>query len=174
MQGKVKKMSVTPQLLEMANSSRREPIEMVRFGLGIVDRVARRLVKMSHTDRGRMEVLLLQLFSAGEEERAEIIDTLVEIILPDQSIGGLLEEKNVASREAVKKEAESRAFIGKQIREHRERLRMTQVTLAKKSGLPQSHISRLEKGMHCPTDLTIEKIAKALKVDPGRLDPGLS
>jgi transcriptional regulator with XRE-family HTH domain len=59
---------------------------------------------------------------------------------------------------------------GKAIKRRREQLKMTQEELADKSGLPQSHISRLEAGKHAPTRQTIERVAKALKIEPGKLD----
>ena len=47
---------------------------------------------------------------------------------------------------------------------------MTQVELEEKSGLAQSHISRLEAGKHAPTRTTIDRIAKALNVRPSDID----
>jgi transcriptional regulator with XRE-family HTH domain len=47
----------------------------------------------------------------------------------------------------------------------------TQEQLAAESGLPQSHISRLEAGKHSPSRATLEKIAKALGVDVAVFDP---
>ena len=48
---------------------------------------------------------------------------------------------------------------------------LTQVELAEKSGIPQSHISRLESNKHSPSRATLKRIAKALKVDLSELDP---
>jgi len=48
---------------------------------------------------------------------------------------------------------------------------MTQQQLAEKAGLPQSHISRLEAGMHSPSHKTLEKIAAAMEIAMGDLDP---
>lgn len=60
--------------------------------------------------------------------------------------------------------------IGNAIRMLREKAAMTQKQLADASGLPQSHISRLEAGLHAPTQVTIRKIAEGLHVDPGQID----
>jgi transcriptional regulator with XRE-family HTH domain len=46
---------------------------------------------------------------------------------------------------------------------------MTQAVLAKKAGLTQVHIARLESGKHDPTLGTLQKLAKALKVTVGEL-----
>jgi transcriptional regulator with XRE-family HTH domain len=37
---------------------------------------------------------------------------------------------------------------------------------------PQSHVSRLERGKHVPSHATIDRIAKALRIHPSKLDPG--
>jgi transcriptional regulator with XRE-family HTH domain len=46
---------------------------------------------------------------------------------------------------------------------------MTQEVLAKKAGLTQVHIARLESGNHDPTLGTLQRLAKALKVKMGEL-----
>jgi DNA-binding transcriptional regulator YiaG len=60
--------------------------------------------------------------------------------------------------------------IGEAIRKCREKLKITQEELAERSGLPQSHISRLEAGKHAPTRVTIERLADAMGVKPSQLD----
>jgi len=62
-------------------------------------------------------------------------------------------------------------FIGRRIKEQRVKAEKTQEELAKLSGLPQSHISRLERGQHSPSFMTVEKIAKALDIAHSELDP---
>lgn len=57
------------------------------------------------------------------------------------------------------------------IREAREAAGLTQAELSQQSGLPQSHISRLEQGKHSPTARTLEKIATALKLHHSHFDP---
>ena len=61
--------------------------------------------------------------------------------------------------------------VGKKIKELRKDAGLTQAQLAEKAGLPQSHISRLENAEHSATNLTLAKIAAALGVDVGKLDP---
>jgi DNA-binding XRE family transcriptional regulator len=62
-------------------------------------------------------------------------------------------------------------YISDRIRQLREQTGMTQVQLADKSGLPQSHISRLESRKHSPSRATLQKIASALGVPLSELDP---
>ena len=47
----------------------------------------------------------------------------------------------------------------------REKLFMTQAQLAKRAGVPQSHIAKIEKGMLKPRLDTLQKIIKALYCD---------
>jgi transcriptional regulator with XRE-family HTH domain len=51
----------------------------------------------------------------------------------------------------------------------RARRKMTQAQLAAKAGIGRSYLARLETARQDPTLSTLEKIAKALGVKPGRL-----
>jgi len=62
--------------------------------------------------------------------------------------------------------------VGCKIRELRKNARMKQADLAKAAGLTQSEISRLENAENIATHLTLAKIARALSVDVGVIDPG--
>ncbi len=62
------------------------------------------------------------------------------------------------------------AWISSKLRDERQKKGFTQTQLAQRSGLPQSHISRLENGEHSPSHMTLEKIAKALGIDVGVFD----
>jgi ribosome-binding protein aMBF1 (putative translation factor) len=62
-------------------------------------------------------------------------------------------------------------FVSQRIRDSRKAKGLTQEQLAEQSGLPQSHISRLERGEHSPSRSTLEKIAKGLNVPLSNLDP---
>jgi transcriptional regulator with XRE-family HTH domain len=65
-------------------------------------------------------------------------------------------------------------FISERIRHFRELAGLTQQEHAEKTGLRQSHISRLEQAHHSPSALTLEKIAGALGIAVSELDPSLS
>lgn len=56
--------------------------------------------------------------------------------------------------------------IGTRVRKVRMDKDMTTTTLADKVGVSQAQISRLENGQQGFRSATLEKIAKALKVDP--------
>lgn len=64
-------------------------------------------------------------------------------------------------------------FVSQKIKKLREQRGLTQVELAEKTGLKQSHICRLERGRHSPSHKTVEKIAEALGVPVTELDPSI-
>ncbi|MHB1446618.1 MAG: helix-turn-helix domain-containing protein [Acidimicrobiales bacterium] len=55
--------------------------------------------------------------------------------------------------------------IARQVVELREKLHLTQVELAEKTGIPQAQISRIERGVISPTSATLAKIAEVLGAD---------
>ena len=62
-------------------------------------------------------------------------------------------------------------YVARRITDARTAAGLTQNELAAKSGLPQSHISRLECGKHSPSRVTLERIAAALGIHLSDLDP---
>lgn len=64
-------------------------------------------------------------------------------------------------------------WVGKKIHDYRKAAELTQAELEEKSGLPQSHISRIENGKHSPSRATLEKIASALDVPLKVFDPAV-
>lgn len=65
-------------------------------------------------------------------------------------------------------------FVSKRIHTAREDAGLTQGELEDKTGLPQSHISRLENGVHSPSSSTLEKIANATGKPLSFFDPNHS
>ena len=53
-------------------------------------------------------------------------------------------------------------LLGTRIREMRKKRRLTQVMLAETSGLPQSHMSSIERGAMLPNLVTLFRLAAAL------------
>lgn len=143
---------------------------IVKAAFLFIQKGARRLVKLSKTEWERLENLAVQLKDASEEERLEIVETILEVVLPEDLVGGVGHSKvDAATKRRVLAFQQS---IGSEIRKQRKALRITQQALAAKSGLRQSHVSRIECGEHTPSDLTVEKIARALGVKPSEIDPG--
>lgn len=59
--------------------------------------------------------------------------------------------------------------LGKNLRETREQLGLTQEQVAERSGVQAGEISRIERGQRDPQVSTVEKLAAAVKLPPGRL-----
>jgi transcriptional regulator with XRE-family HTH domain len=54
-------------------------------------------------------------------------------------------------------------LFGERLRELRNKRRMTQVMLAERTGIPQNHVSSIERGTKVPNLLTLIRIAHALE-----------
>lgn len=57
-----------------------------------------------------------------------------------------------------------RALVGRNVRQARERAKMTQEQFADKSGFSQQYISDLERGRRNPTIVTVFELAQALGI----------
>lgn len=99
----------------------------------------------------------------------EILQTIKEILFPE--IVGAYQEGSAGAAVPTENLKRRMAWIGSKIKEKRKAQGLTQEQLAEMSGLPQSHISRLEGGRHSPSFKTLEKIALALSISVGELDP---
>lgn len=129
----------------------------------LLDRIAH-LPKDAKDDLAELMTLLSK--SVSQEERDEIMVAMKELIQPTL-IGGLVQG---AMPKAGSDLAARTLHLGQKIRELRAKKSLTQADLAELSGLPQSHISRLEVGKHSPSHMTLEKIAKALGVEVHDID----
>ena len=106
----------------------------------------------------------------GAETKAEIRQTLHEILFPGRL--GAVHLGRAGAVEQMPETLQQRAArIGGAIKAKRTEKKLKQTDLAAKSGLPQSHLSRLEAGLHSPSAKTLERIAQALDVPPKDLDP---
>jgi transcriptional regulator with XRE-family HTH domain len=59
--------------------------------------------------------------------------------------------------------------LGTNLRAARKKLAMSQIDLAQRSGIEQGEVSRIERGIRDPQVSTLEKLAAAVEVPPGRL-----
>jgi len=104
------------------------------------------------------------------EGQYEIFEAIREILFPE-----VVRDVRMGRAGSVEQTPEGLQrrmdHVGSRIKKKREEKNLTQIELAKLSGLPQSHICRLEAGVHSPSMKTLEKIARALGVAVGDLDP---
>jgi DNA-binding XRE family transcriptional regulator len=137
------------------------------FALAI-EVIRERIRRLPEDDARDLHDLLPALFSCDEEEVESAAVAIQEILSACQeprSVGAFAVESGVGPLEKWVQHASER------IRELRKAKKMTQETLADKTGIPQSYISRLENGEHSPTAMTIRKIAEALGVPAKEIDP---
>jgi transcriptional regulator with XRE-family HTH domain len=59
--------------------------------------------------------------------------------------------------------------LGKNLRAAREKLGLTQEEVAERSGVQAGEVSRIERGKRDPQVSTLEKLAGAVELPPGRL-----
>ena len=59
--------------------------------------------------------------------------------------------------------------LGTNLRKARERLGLTQEQVAQRSGVHSTEVSRIEGGKRDPKVSTLERLARAVEVKPGRL-----
>ena len=61
------------------------------------------------------------------------------------------------------------AVLGTNLRAERKRLGLTQEQVAERSGVHSTEVSRIEGGKRDPKVSTLERLARAVEVKPGRL-----
>jgi DNA-binding XRE family transcriptional regulator len=123
----------------------------------VMDRIGR----LTKDDRDDLFALVKELACAAtDEDRNGIRDTMVEIL--DGRVLTVEQADLSESGPQPEKLTKWTQWLSKKIRDARNEAGLTQEQLAEKSGLPQSHISRIENAKHSPARATIEKIAIAL------------
>jgi DNA-binding XRE family transcriptional regulator len=138
----------------------------ITMAIGIV---IERISRISAQDKRDLFELVKGLASVQCEEDVEAIRSgMVEILDQEQYRGVPLKFDPADSPAALTKWKE---FVASRIRTLREAAGKTQTQLADQCGLAQSHISRIENAELSPSHRTIERIAKALDVEPGAIDP---
>lgn len=131
-----------------------------------------RFLRLRPTQQERvLRLCTLHQEATDEQEALEISEILAEILFRDPKDLTATAINEERSKDAGKALGKHRTYVGAQIKKHRQQLKMSQETLAKKAGIPQSHVCRLETGKHAPTYLTIEKLAEAMNIKSSLLDP---
>ena len=129
-------------------------------------------------------ILVDKFIALSKEEKDDVCTLMNELAntqSPDeiteifQTIEEILSQRKIALTkmdfDAESSDGNWKAFVSKTIREQRRVAGITQAELAEKSGLLQSHISRLENGQYSATRITLVKISKALGIPLSKLDP---
>lgn len=141
--------------------------EALTMALGIV---ADRVQRLPQSDKDDLFELVKVLAHADPEELESCVLTMREIL--EQSPKRVRQMESPSEPKQLAHGLKSWiSFVSRRITDERQAAGLTQAQLAEKSGLPQSHISRLESGKHSPSRATIEKIAIALGRPPSAFDP---
>lgn len=159
-------------LNKMNNRSR--PISPTEVGPEdvIVTWLLKRFKELPPESLGDIMVLIEAITSPETpvEERDDIYKTIREILFP-QLVGDVCTGHAGSVEQTPEKLQRRIDYVGRMVKQQREARGLTQGELADKSGLRQPQISRLEAGVHSPSLRTLEKIANALGVAVGDLDP---
>ena len=128
----------------------------------------------SETAEDLIELLGMLKRETDLKVKSGISQTIEEILFPSSMLVDLKEEYDLEheSAEVRQRVNDYRRKSGECIRTRRCELGMSQEELANLAGISQSHVCRLETGVHVPTYETIKKVAKALDIHPSKLDPG--
>lgn len=157
----------TKQMRRMARPQEDITHRALTMALGIL---VERIQSLPQEDRDDLYELMKELPKAeGCEELNGIVTTMEEIL--DQEpirLEKMDQSDEFQAGAGLRKWID---FVSARIKDFRAKAGLTQDELARLSGLPQSHISRLESGKHSPSRLTLEKLAKALNVGVEVFDP---
>lgn len=127
----------------------------------------KRIEGIPKEDQDTLYALFREMANAdGAEEQATVRRAIREVL--DQSPVRAIE---LPARSDAPGLAKWSQYIGGRIKLLREKAGLTQSELAKLAGIPQPHLSRLENAEHSPTHKTLSRIAKALGIPVGDIDP---
>lgn len=132
----------------------------------IVERVSR----LPADDQKELYELVKGLGGARDPDEVEAIRVAMREILDQEQSGVKALDLQKASPRPDKLQRWVN-FVAAKVQEFRKKAELTQIDLAKKTGLPQSHISRIESAKLSPSRETLEKIADALGRSISDLDP---
>lgn len=138
----------------------------IALALSVVQEHVRGLSKPDLDDFLSLYALVPEAGTAAELD--EILETMAEILAQRPAT---LVPETAAEETAPECLTKWMEYAGRRLREVREKVGLTREELAAKSGLPASHIARLENAAHSATRFTLEKIATALGVPVAEIDP---
>jgi DNA-binding XRE family transcriptional regulator len=126
-----------------------------------------RIRSLPKEDKDDLFHLSKALFDARDDEELKAAQNAFQEILDQKSTTTIL----MPMTEEPTHISKWLSFVGNRIKTARDEAGLTQESLAELTGLPQSHISRLENGLHSPSSATLEKIAKATGKPESFFDP---
>ncbi len=129
-----------------------------------------RIALLPPEDQKDMVELIEEIPNAKTREDRESIVTAMQEILDQRPIR-LQSIEPTTDQQPGQGLQKWMGYVSQKIQSLRKKEGLTQQELAEKSGLLQSHISRLEAGKHSPSHATLKRLATALGVPVADLDP---
>lgn len=160
---------MTTNALQQSMSELDPAQQRMTLALGIV---LDRIQKLSREDCDDLFALVTDYRQATSNEDRTAADAGIMEILEQEDVSvqvkTLTVDGNASTPPNLTKWLD---WVSRKIHALREKAGLSQVELADRTGLPQSHISRLENGKHSPSRYTLEKLAEAMGVDVAEFDP---
>jgi DNA-binding XRE family transcriptional regulator len=130
-----------------------------------------RISRLSREDQQDLYDLVKGLRDAKDAEDVEAIRVAMSEILDQKPSGLRVADRGLVAAKRPEKLQRWVDFVADRVQRLRKEANLTQTELAAKSGLPQSHISRIESAKLSPSQATLAKIAEALGKPLGVFDP---
>ena len=143
-------------------------LQETTIGMAVMAVVMERIRSLPMEDKGDLFELSKALVAATTQEEYEAAASGMREIL-QQADGMIVPLKTPEELTGAMESWAQR--VGPRIKQAREEVGLTQTELEKRTGLPQSHISRLESQVHVPSFATLEKIARAMDKPVSYFDP---
>jgi DNA-binding XRE family transcriptional regulator len=141
-----------------------DEVQLVVTALAVVKK---RIAGLPKEDQDTLYALFREMANAsGADERATARRAIREVL--DQAPVRAIPLPEPGEAPGLAKWSR---YVGGRIKVLREKAGLSQSELAKRAGIPQPHLSRLENAEHSPTHKTLSRIAKALGIPVGDLDP---
>ena len=129
---------------------------------------AKKRLSLGRAARDDIAELENEYAQADDEDKEEIVSTIVELLLnipaevadPDEVPEGMSPAEFKSGRKAI---TQARTAYSKWLRKERKKHGWTQHKLARRADLTQSHVSRIEGGLHYPQESTRNRIEKAFE-----------
>lgn len=150
------------------NTTKTAVPDSVTLAFAVISDRVRALPEEDKRDLFEVAMVFVRNFQGGDQEEAESAARAMQEILAQEP--GKVSRVSVVEN-PTKTVGQWVSWISAKIKELRNKADLTQDQLSEISGLPQSHISRLEKGEHSPSFATLKKLAKAFNVPVQELDP---
>lgn len=157
------------QQLQLAAASISGTIESKLTAMAVATLVSR-MMQLDEQDQHDLWSVIQDMQTVKSREDAkDSLDTIMEILQPACKLAAPVSMEDLSQGRSREGYESWLVWISEKLKDLRSAKGMTQEQLATASGIPQSHISRLERGHHSPSRKTLEKLAGALGVDVGTL-----